>query len=476
MITGAGQLLRVTVQLVSLVVLARLLQPSDFGLVAMTTAVVGVGEVFRDFGLSSAAIQAKSISEAQRSNLFWINTGIGIGLALIAIAFGPLVALFYGEPAVVALMAACSTTFIANGLATQHRADLNRRLRFGALTLVDTCSQILSVVAAIAVAVAGGGYWALVVLTVGQAFLGLIGVVLAARWVPRWYRRGVRMEQFFRFGAGLAGSQLLGYASKNVDSVVLGATLGPTAVGFYNRAYQVLILPLNQFQAPSTRVALPVLSRLSDDRVRYTAFLLRGQTILLHAVALILALAASQALPLFDMVLGPNWRESVPIFQALAAGGLASMANYACYWVFLSKGLTVSYFWFSLITRPVVIAAIVLGALMGGSIGVALAFSSVSLALWPITLWWLSRCSDAPVVDMFVNGSRAFLVYSLAACLSWASTAFLPSDAVPALVLLLIGTTTFAATLALFALILPSYRNDLHSILDTRRFLRGGGS
>ncbi len=473
-VTAAGQIVRVVIQMVSLVVLARLLGPADFGLVAMVTAIVGIGEVFRDFGLSSASIQAKKISLGQRSNLFWINSSIGVVLAVVAVACSPLVASLYGDPAVSAVMAACASTFIINGLATQHRADLNRRLKFGVLAIVDTAAQVLSVAAAIGIAAAGGGYWALVAMTVLQAILGLVGVVAAGRWVPRWYSRHVAMRQFFRFGAGVAGSQLLGYASKNVDSVVLGVTLGPVAVGYYNRAYQVLMLPLNQFQAPSTRVALPVLSRLNDDANRYKAFLLRGQTILLHAVAIILALTAAQATPLFDLILGPQWTDSVPIFQALAVGGLASMANYACYWVFLSKGLTVSYLWFSLITRPLVVVAVIIGALAGGPTGVGLAFSGVSLLLWPATLWWLARVSDAPVLAMLTNGARAFAIYTFAGGVSWLSALLVSYDNMPPIVPLALGVLAFVAAMAVCFLLVPAYRRDVRAILDTARFFRRG--
>jgi PST family polysaccharide transporter len=462
--------------MVSLVVLARLLGPADFGLVAMVTAIVGVGEVFRDFGLSSASIQAKNVSKSQRSNLFWVNASIGVGLALIAWACSPLVASLYSDPAVSTVMVACASTFVINGIATQHRADLNRQLRFGVLALVDTAAQILAVAAAIVVAATGGGYWALVLMTVSQAAFSLVGVLTFGHWMPRWYTRGEPMKAFFKFGAGVAGSQLLGYASKNVDAVVLGVTLGPTAVGFYNRAYQVLMLPLNQFQAPSTRVALPVLSRLNDDPQRYRAFLLRGQTILLHAVGVVLSVSAAQAAPLFAIVLGAEWGESVPIFQALVVGGLASMANYACYWVFLSKGLTISYLWFSIVTRPFVIGAVVAGAFIAGPVGVGIAFSAVSLLMWPVTLWWLSRVSDAPVLRMLSNGSRAFLIYTVAGTASWIATTWAPSSVLPSAVSLALGALAFIAALGMCYLLVPAYKTDIRAIADTRRFFRKGRS
>ena len=130
LVTLAGQAVRVVIQLAGIVVLARLLGPSDYGLVAMVTVIIGVGEVFRDFGLSSAAIQAKILTPAQKDNLFWINGGIGLLLTLLVCALASPIADFYGDPRLQPLSYALSLTFLLNGLSTQFRADLSRHLRF----------------------------------------------------------------------------------------------------------------------------------------------------------------------------------------------------------------------------------------------------------------------------------------------------------------------------------------------------------
>jgi PST family polysaccharide transporter len=435
----------------------------------MVAAVVGVGEVFRDFGLSSAAIQAPTISQSERSNLFWINGAIGAFLAALCVALAPLVEQLYGDPQVRAIMQVSAITFVLNGFATQFRADLTRALRFKALALLDAIAQAAGLAVGIGLAAMGYGYWALVAMSISQAAVGLAGAIVASRWAPTFYDRGTSIRSFFRFGAGVAGAQLLGYASKNVDSIALGVTLGPVAVGYYNRAYQVLMLPLNQMQAPSTRVALPVLSKLHDDRPRYDAFLLQGQSVLLNAVGIVLAYSAALADPLFAVLLGDQWAPAVPLFQALAIGGLASMANYACYWVFLSKGLTGSHFRFSLVTRPVMVVAIVLAATMAGPLLVAATYSLVSVVFWPFTLLWLRRVSDAPVGEMFWNGLRAFIVYGVVGCATWL---LMLHSQMGALLTTILGAGAFLLLTAVAALIWPRYRRDVIGILRLRLFFR----
>ncbi|MCJ0700457.1 lipopolysaccharide biosynthesis protein [Frigoribacterium faeni] len=467
--TMAGQVLRIGLQLASIFVLARLLTPSDYGLLAMVTAVIGLGEVFRDFGLSSAAIQAKSITRQQKDNLFWINTGVGLMLAITLFFAAGGVAALYGDPRVLAVSQALSLTFLLNGLSTQFRADINRSMHFARLAIVDIGALLVGFVIGVTMAVMGYGYWSLVGMQLGQGAVGLILSVAFARWIPHGIHRDAPMKSFLNFGAGLAGSQILGYAAKNVHTVLIGASLGAVSLGLYNRAFQLLTFPLSQLQAPASQVALPVLSKLHDDRPRYDEFLLRGQTIMLHVVAIILSISTAQALPLFFVALGPQWVEAAPLFQILAVAGFATMVNYACYWVFLSKGLTGSFFRFSLFSRPLLIAIILVGA-TGGLYGIAIAYSAGSLLMWPLTLLWLHRASDAPTLRMFGNGVRIIAVYSVATAASYGAAHLLPAGAY--LLQIALGTVTVFATVALVALLWPRFRRDVVSVLDTARFFR----
>jgi O-antigen/teichoic acid export membrane protein len=160
-VTLGAQGIKILVQLASVIVLARLLSPTDYGLVTMVVAIIGVGEIFRDFGLSSAAIQAPTLSRGQRDNLQWINTGIGLVLAGTVFASAGLIAQLYGHEQLVPLAQVLSVTFLVNGFATQYRADLIRRMRFRALALADVAAPVVALGVAIVGALLGWGYWAL---------------------------------------------------------------------------------------------------------------------------------------------------------------------------------------------------------------------------------------------------------------------------------------------------------------------------
>jgi PST family polysaccharide transporter len=465
--TMVGQLLRAVLQLASIVILARLLSPADYGLLAMVTVVIGIGELFRDFGLSSAAIQAKTLNRGQRDNLFWINSAIGLILCLVAFYSAGLVATLFDDARLVPLTQLLSLTFLFNGLSTQFRADLTRNLSFNKLAVLDVSAMFVGLGVGVVMAVLGYGYWSLAWMQLAQGVTALLLSVVFCRWLPGWIHRDAEMRGFLRFGTGLLGSQILGYVAKNLHTVLIGANLGAVALGLYSRAFQLMNFPLNQLQAPSSRVALPVLSRLHDDKPRYDAFLLQGQSIMLHVVAIVLALSTAQAVPLFSLILGNQWLAAAPIFQILAVAGFATMVNYACYWVFLSKGLTGSHFKLSLISRPILIVIIAVGAVWG-LYGVAIAYSAGSLLMWPITLYWLSRVSDAPVRQMFGNGLRTILAYGFGTLISFASANLVVADQL--VLRLLVGSAGLAAALALMYVAWPRFRRDVTLILQMRRF------
>ncbi|GAA1510533.1 PST family polysaccharide transporter [Agromyces terreus] len=464
--TMGGQGVRLAIQLAGIVVLARLLTPADYGLIAMVTAIIGVGEIFRDFGLSSAAIQAKTVSRQQKDNLFWLNTGIGLALTLLVCGLSGVIAGIYGDERLQLLTVALSATFLLNGISTQFRADLTRKLQFLRLAMVDSIAQAVGLAAGVVFALLGFGYWALAAQQLAICVIALTMLVVLTGWFPGWIHRRTPMRAFLGFGANLLGSQLLGYAAANVDSVVIGARFGATALGFYNRAFQLMMLPLMQLNAPSTRVALPVLSRLQDQRERFAAFISFGQSILLMAVSFTFAFLGAQAPSVVELALGRQWLEVVPLFQVLLVAGFFQASSYAVYWVMLAKGLARENLHYALATRPAMILLIVLGANWGVG-GVAVAYTASIVLIWPVGLLWISRVSDAPAKAMFLNGVRMLLVFGFGAGVSWLSTFALPADAI--VLRLVVGLASLIGWVVLVALIWPRFRADLVTLAQARR-------
>jgi O-antigen/teichoic acid export membrane protein len=159
----------------SLMILARLLDPKDFGLVGMVTAFTGVLTLFRDFGLSAAAVQHVTVTEEQSSTLFWFNVVVGVLLGLLAVASAPAIAAFYREPRLFGVTVALSFGFVFNSIGVQHSALLQRQMRFTALAVIGVLSLVVGTAIAIGGAVAGIGYWSLVAMTVSAPLVSTIG-------------------------------------------------------------------------------------------------------------------------------------------------------------------------------------------------------------------------------------------------------------------------------------------------------------
>lgn len=468
-VSVGGQALKAAIQMVGLVILARLLSPEDYGLVALTAVVVGIGEIFRDFGLSTAAVQARTLSAEQRGNLFWINLGIGCLLAaVVAGVVAPLVATAMNAPALADVMRLLALTFLLNGAATQYRASLERALRFKRIALLDALAPLAGLVVAISLAVGGAGVWALVAQQLTTGVVLLILLVWSGGWLPGPPRRGVDMDGMLRFGWNMVGNQLVGYAANNIDSLLIGWRFGLAPLGLYNRAFQLLMQPYNQIRVPITRVAIPVLSRLQEREDRYWAFLLRGQIALGYTLCVGLLLVAGSARPLTSLLLGERWMEAAPLLALLAiAATLQSLATVA-YWVYVTRGLTGHLFTWSLISAAIKISFVGVGSFFG-LLGVATGYMLAPLVAWPLSFMWLSRRVELPLPSIYAGAARITLVGALAGGASWGMDQVMTSqpDA-----LAIVANSLAGVAAAACAQVLPAVRRDVLAIRDTLSLLR----
>lgn len=470
-ITISAQLAKVVLQVVSVVLLARLLSPHDYGLIAMVVAIVGIAELLREFGLSAAAVQSPSLSRDEQINLFWLNTLLGLVLALVAVAVSPLVAMMYGEPDVRPIAAALGLNFLINGMASQFRADLNRRMEFRKLARVDVAAPALGLAVALALALLGVGYWALVAQQVTQAMVTLVLLVVGAGWLPRGYRRHVSVRRFLKFGVRLVGSQLVNYIGSNIDSVLLGLRVGAGPLGLYNRAYQLVMTPLTQIRTPLTNVAIPVLSRVQAQEDRFRAFVVRGQLAMGYTLVVGLALAAGAAAPVVRLALGDQWVGATDVLRLLAVGAGLQTLSFVGYWVYLSKGLVGHLLNYTFISTGIRVALVVAGSTYG-LMGVAVAMAVAPAVAWPLSFWWLSRRASIPVGQLWLGGLRVLV---FAALVGGAAFVVEPMAASlgPWLQLLLCVLAATAAFL-LLVLLVPAFRNDVRGIIALRTHLRRG--
>lgn len=407
-ITTLGQLVRIALQFGSLVVLSRLLDPASFGLVAMVTVFVSLGELLRDFGLANAALQAKTLESSQQTNLFWMNTGLGAGFGLLMIAIAPLLAHVYGEPEVRAIALSLASVMVLNGMQAQIQVHLARRMQFLALTVTDLVAQAASIVIAIVIASTGGGYWALVWQTISNAVLILVLRAFAGRWSPGLPKRDGITRPLIKDAAHLGSAQLLNFAASNADTVVIGAIYGAGPLGFYNRAFQLLTAPVSKILAPLTRVSVPSIMSAQREGHDHHALLLRVQSVLGVPLVLVFAVVSSTAPVLIPLLLGDSWGESVVLFQLLSIGGCFQVLSYATYWGFLLSRQSRAYLQYTLLVKPVAVLLVIIGGTLGLE-WIAVGFSIGVTLSWPIGLVWLKRCAGQPLLPFLRGGMRIML-------------------------------------------------------------------
>jgi O-antigen/teichoic acid export membrane protein len=389
----------------SLMVLARLLSPKDFGLVGMVTAFTGVLTLFRDFGLSSAAVQRTKVTEEQSSTLFWINMLLGAGLGLVGLAMAPVIAAFYHEPQLFGVTAVLAAGFLFNAAGTQHSALLQRQMRFTALAVISVVSLAVGTAIGIGGAEAGYGYWALVAMTITSPLIATIGFWVATGWVPGMPQRRAGIRSMLHFGSALTFTGLLVYIGYNAEKVLIGRFWGADAIGLYGRAYQLVNIPTENLNSAAGEVAFAALSRLQGDPVRLRSYFLKGFSVVIGLTLPVTIACALFADDVVFVLLGPGWEDAASIVRLLAPTIVIFAIINPLGWLIFSIGLVARGVKASPVLAMIMITGYVIG-LPYGPRGVALAYSAV-LTLWVIPhILWCVHGTPISLQDVLLAVSR----------------------------------------------------------------------
>lgn len=452
----------------STVVLARILTPGDFGLVAMVTAITGLGQAFADLGLSEATIQREDVSHHQVSALFWINVAIGLTLTLITVALAPVLAWFYREPRLKEITLVLSSVFLIGGLRVQHEALLKRQMRFASVAIRDVISVATGVAIAIIMAWRGAGYWAIVAFPVASQFTRMALSWLTVRWIPGLPRRDTHVRSMVVFGGNVAASYALMNICRNADNVLIGWLWGATPLGLYSKAYNLLMLPVQQLSAPVGSVLVPAFSRIQSDAERFARYYLRAANLIMWIIAPTFAVLFVAAQPVVLLVLGHQWRQAAPVFQILVISALGQPLTQLTIWSLVSRGQSQRLLKFLMIMSPTMVASFAVG-LPYGIKGVALSGSLVLIAILPWMLKFTFRGTN-----LTLRRLGQAILYPVSLCLVGASVGELALHVMApdrALSQLLVVALAFAAVYLLAALV-PAVREEMASFMGLLNELR----
>ena len=463
------QVVSAVLRLGSLAVLARLLTPDDYGLVAIVTSITGLVAVVGTLGVSEAVIQQARITQAQASTLFWINAAFGLVLMLLAMACAPLLALAFGREELTGITIASATTFLIAGLGVQHQALMMRRLMHRQVALRQLASVVVGIVVAVVAAFAGAGYWALVLQAIVQGVVQVLLSWVALPWRPGLARRRSGVREMLSFGGGVSTFQILNYLGRNADNIIIGFFIGAAPLGVYTRAYGLLTAPLQQIHAPVARVMRPTMGALWVEPERYRKYyltVLAGLCYVCMPLVLVLAVLADDVV---DVMLGDGWAESATVFRWLAVVGLVQTVGYTNGWLYATSGRAWEWARWGLISRPVIIASFFVG-IPWGIQGVAAAYAAAEVVLTPIGIWRASRGTPVALRDVLLSVARPAALAVLMAV-----TALVVSELVDGGSLLTLAAAVPAAGLVGVAagLLWPTVRRDVLSMLGSLRTRKG---
>lgn len=413
MINMGAQVISVLLQLASTVVLARMLTPDAYGLLGMVMAVIAFAGLFRDLGLSTATIQRKDLNAPQVSVLFWVNVAIGLGLTITLALSSPLVVWFYDRPELKWMTVVLGVNILISSLGAQHSALLTRNMQFKKLSIARITSSLASFIVALIGAMNGLEHWALVLGAVTSSFTYSIMVWSFSGWMPGLPTRNTGSREMIKYGLNLTGFEFVNYFSRNLDNILIGKVLGSEILGYYSRAYQLIMFPIANIRTPLASVALPGLSSIQTDKERFRSYYTQLLGVLSLATMPVAAFTFSAADPIVRVVLGDNWLPVVPIMKWLAVAAFLQPVSGLFGVVLLALGHAKRHLQCGLISA-VVISITFLISVQYGVVALTVAYAAAGYALFVPIFLYASKGTGINLMD-FLKGVWRAAVASIVA-------------------------------------------------------------
>ena len=407
------------VRFVTSIVLARLLAPEYFGLLAMAQVFVGFAGTFSTMGFSQSIVQRKRITEELLSSLFFVTLAVGCLIAVILACASPVFAWIYRNPEVTPIIATLSLTFILRAPCLVPAALLTRRLAFNRLAVIDISLAALTATAAITLAWFGWGVWALVWPTVASPLIRIPMLYVASGWRPRPLFRWSEVRSVIGFGANLTGFNIFNYFARNADYFIIGVFLGPIPLGYYSLAYGIMLRPRDAVTNVLGRVLFPAFSRMQDDDARLKAAYLRACGAIAFVTFPMMLGLLVVARPFVEVVLGEKWLSVVPLIYVFAPLGMLQSIGSTVGQLFLAKGRADWQFRIGIVRGILIVASFLIG-LPWGILGIATSYTLMIVVTWIPALWIAFKLVDGlTVLDFFrslipyaaIAGSMALTVF-----------------------------------------------------------------
>jgi len=392
--TALSQVLQQVLNLGCSVVMARLLRPEDFGILAMACVFTGVVYFVLDMGLTAALVQRRELRSVQISSIFWIDVLLGLVMTLVGWVSAGWIAGFYQNPAVQPVVMLLSCNFLVTALSRTQAALLTRNMAYRSLELRTFVSQLVAAIVAVGLAVAGLGVWSLVARIVVAGLVGTMLLWSISHWRPRLEFQAAEIRELVRFGNDVLVGNLLAYASRNADNLLIGRFVGATGLGYYSWAYNLMMLPIHRFTQVLASAAFPALAHLQDEPEKLQRAWFRGARLIGAVVIPSMVGLMILAPQVVEVVYGPQWLPAVPVLQVLCVNGIIQSLGRIDSTVLLALGKTRLRLKLTMVSVALAILAFLMG-LPYGILGVAFAYTLVSTGTSVFSIWKTLQCLGA---------------------------------------------------------------------------------
>jgi PST family polysaccharide transporter len=418
------------IQVLTVLVLARLLSPEDYGLATMVTAITVFAPMLVSLGTPDAVVQRAHITEKEISALFWISVAVGCGAAALMAACGPLIARFYGEPRLTSIAGVSALTFVVSALSCQHNTLLRRAMKFKDLAAVELSANLLSAGGAIAMAIYGLDYWALVLRPVMTTFFIASGCWLRCPWVPGYPVMSVGAKEMLRQGGHCMGAFITDYIANSSDRVMIGYRSGPVLLGYYQNA-MIIYENLGQLLVSSAHnVVVASLAKAQNNRDEIRRLWHKALSTLGFYAMPAFGILAVTGQDLVPVLLGSKWSHAGVLVSILALRGIPNTVERTSGWLHVVAGRTDRWMRWGLIALCAQLIALFCG-LPYGPTGVATAFAVCSFIMSIPAVAYSGVPLDIRAIDVITAVWRPQIATLLAAAIGFTLRLTLLADLSP---------------------------------------------
>jgi PST family polysaccharide transporter len=427
---------------VVMLLLARMLTPTDFGIIGMTAVIIQFFNILLNLGFEAAIVQRPSITRIQLTTLFWVNIIMGSLLVSVGIIFSPLVGIFYDMPELSSVFAALTIVLFSNSFGLVQKGLILREFKFKQLAKVETVSATIAGLTALLLSYYGFGFWSLVVQQIAISVINVLGFWLISSWRPSLIFKLNNLIEITKYSINVFYFNVLNFFTNNIDVIIIGKLVGSEQLGWYLMAYNIIFRPIQQLLIIFRKSLFPVISRLQNDLVSFHNLYIDAVKSLFIVVAPLLLLIIYPVYIGLPILLGSKWIPAFPFIVMLCFAGLRVLIVSPVGIIFLATGHPQYQWKLSLfLVLPFSLLGMWLGYIMYHSaFGVVLMYNIFNIFLIIPGLYVAFRIIALSLTDFFRDLSDMSLIFSLLILVSGLSFLFDLYTNISSLIIFIIHT------------------------------------